>query len=86
MTPISKENVLVIVPAFNDEASIVDVIWDLLSRQFAVLVASDGSTDETALIPHTTGARVLNLPINLGVGGALRAGFKFAVAENTSVE
>ena len=82
MTPISRENVLVIVPAFNEAASIVGVIEDLIAHQFAVLVVSDGSTDETAAVAHDAGARVLNLPINLGVGGALRAGFKFAVAEN----
>jgi glycosyltransferase involved in cell wall biosynthesis len=82
VTPISKENVLVIVPAFNEAASIVGVIQDLQSHQFAVLVVSDGSTDETTTLARAAGARVLNLPINLGVGGALRAGFKFAVAEN----
>ena len=82
MTPITKENVLVIVPAFNEAASIQGVIKELLSHQFDVLVVSDGSTDNTASLARAAGARVLNLPINLGVGGALRAGFKFAVAEN----
>ena len=82
MTPITKENVLVIVPAFNEAASIAGVIEELLSLQFDVLVVSDGSTDNTTSIARAAGARVLNLPINLGVGGALRAGFKFAVAEN----
>lgn len=82
MTPILKGNVLVIVPAFNEAASIEGVIQELLSHQFDVLVVSDGSTDNTAALAHAAGARVLNLPINLGVGGALRAGFKFAVAEN----
>ena len=81
MTPIGKENTLVIVPAFNEAASIESVILDLRSQDFAVLVVSDGSTDGTAEIAKASGARVLNLPINLGVGGALRAGFKFAVAE-----
>lgn len=82
MTPITKENVLVIVPAFNEAASIEGVIQELLSHHFDVLVVSDGSTDNTAPLARAAGARVLNLPINLGVGGALRAGFKFAVAEN----
>ena len=81
MTTISKEKTLVIVPAFNEAASIEGVIQDLLSQQFAVLVVSDGSTDKTAALAHAAGARVLDLPINLGVGGALRAGFRFAVKE-----
>lgn len=82
MTPLFKENVLVIVPAFNEAASIEEVIQELLSHQIDVLVVSDGSTDNTAELAHAAGAKVLNLPINLGVGGALRAGFKFAVARN----
>ena len=81
MTTISKEKTLVIVPAFNEATSIEGVIQDLLSQQFAVLVVSDGSTDKTAALAHAAGARVLDLPINLGVGGALRAGFRFAVKE-----
>jgi glycosyltransferase involved in cell wall biosynthesis len=82
MTPISKNNLLVIVPAFNEAPSIEGVIQDLLAHQFSVLVVSDGSTDKTAARARAAGARVLDLPINLGVGGALRAGFRFAVAES----
>ena len=82
MMPVTKENTLVIVPAYNEAASIEAVISDLLLHQFSVLVVSDGSTDKTAAVARAAGARVLNLSINLGVGGALRAGFKFAVAEN----
>jgi glycosyltransferase involved in cell wall biosynthesis len=82
MMPITRENTLIIVPAYNEAASIEGVIQDLLAHRFEVLVVSDGSKDKTAAIARTAGARVLDLPINLGVGGALRAGFRFAVAEN----
>jgi glycosyltransferase involved in cell wall biosynthesis len=79
---ITQRDVLIIVPAFNEAASIGDVISELKSHSYDILVVSDGSTDATGRIARTCGARVLDLPINLGVGGALRAGFRFAVAEN----
>ena len=81
---IDQKDVLIIVPAFNEAASIGDVINELKLHSYDILVVSDGSTDATARIARENGARVLDLPINLGVGGALRAGFRFAVAENYS--
>ncbi len=75
---LNKSNVLVLVPAFNEQASVGSVIADLRSHQFKVLLISDGSTDATAPIAWASGSKVLELPINLGVGGALRAGFKYA--------
>lgn len=44
-----------------------------------VLVIDDGSEDDTSRVAREAGAEVLVLPFNLGVGGAMRAGFKFAV-------
>jgi glycosyltransferase involved in cell wall biosynthesis len=81
---IGQSDVLIIVPAFNEAASIGDVINELKLQSYDILVVSDGSTDATARIARENGARVLDLPINLGVGGALRAGFRFAIAENYS--
>ena len=81
MTNISNANVLVIVPAFNEEGSIAEVLKDLKSFNYKVLVVSDGSKDATCEIARNLGVRVLELPLNLGVGGALRAGFRFAVKE-----
>ena len=84
MTTISKENTLVIVPAFNEAGSISDVLTELKSFNYQVLVVSDGSSDGTSEISRSMGIRVLDLPLNLGVGGALRAGFRFAVKEKYS--
>ena len=78
---ILEENVLIIVPAYNEAGSIAEVLNDLKSFNYDVLVVSDGSSDSTCDIARGKGVRVLELPINLGVGGALRAGFRFAVKE-----
>jgi glycosyltransferase involved in cell wall biosynthesis len=75
---IEKSNLLVMVPAFNEQASVRAVLEQLQVHGFHVVLISDGSTDGTATIGRTCGVHVLELPINLGVGGALRAGFKFA--------
>jgi glycosyltransferase involved in cell wall biosynthesis len=70
---------LIVVPAWNEEASIARVITSLVENGYEVVVVSDGSTDSTASIARSCGARVVELPVNLGVGGALRAGFRYAV-------
>lgn len=77
---LDKSNVLVMVPALNEQESVGDVLSELRANNFRVLLISDGSNDATAAIGRRVGVNVLELPINLGVGGALRAGFKFAVA------
>jgi len=71
-------NTLVVVPAFNEEHTIAEVVREIQTCGYQVLVISDGSSDDTAHIAKKSGARLLDLPINLGVGGALRAGFKYA--------
>jgi glycosyltransferase involved in cell wall biosynthesis len=75
---LSKSDVLVIIPAFNEELSIADVVTELIKESYVVLVVDDGSSDRTAEISRSCGASVLQLPYNLGVGGALRAGFRVA--------
>jgi glycosyltransferase involved in cell wall biosynthesis len=75
---ITAANTLVVVPALNEESSLASVIAEIKSCGYEVLVINDGSTDGTADVARASGARLLDLPINLGVGGALRAGFKYA--------
>ena len=72
---------LVIIPAYNEEASLPAVLKELAEQtpEYDVLVVSDGSTDRTAEISREAGVHVAVLPFNLGIGGALRTGFSFAV-------
>lgn len=75
------DRVLVIVPALNEEDSVGDVVRALLAELpgVDVLVVDDGSTDATGTRAQAAGAALLTLPYNLGVGGAMRAGFKYAL-------
>lgn len=68
-------------PAFNEEESVGDVVREVYETVTGVdvLVVDDGSTDTTSRHAAQAGATVLRLPLNLGVGGAMRAGFKYAL-------
>jgi glycosyltransferase involved in cell wall biosynthesis len=74
---------LAIVPAYNEQGSVAGVVAELREHApgYDVLVVSDGSTDETVAAARTAGASVLVLPLNLGIGGAVQAGYIYA-AEN----
>ncbi len=76
---IRSSEVLIVVPAYNESATIAQVISDIVSTGFSCVVVDDGSTDSTAHIAKQAGVAVLSLPFNAGVGGALRCGFRYAV-------
>lgn len=75
-----RSPVLVIIPAYNEEESIGQVVTDVKrSARFAdVLVVNDGSTDGTATVARRCGADVIDLGYNLGIGAAVRAGYRLA--------
>ena len=74
------ERLLVIVPALNEERTVGDVVAATGNLGYDVCVVDDGSTDATATHAREAGATVLRVPLNLGVGGALRCGFRWALA------
>jgi hypothetical protein len=74
-------NLIAIVPAFNEASNIANVVNDI-SRTMpgtTVVVIDDGSRDNTAQVARQAGAIVLRLPHNLGIGGAVQTGLRFAV-------
>ncbi|MBE0617634.1 MAG: DUF2304 family protein [Proteobacteria bacterium] len=76
-----RADLLVIVPAYNEEQSIDGVLEELqdLSVPCDVLVVNDGSEDGTSRVARASGhAQVIDLPKNLGIGGAVQTGFKYA--------
>ena len=73
--------ILIIVPAFNEAKNILNVINSLKNENnfWDIIVINDGSSDETGYIANSSGkAFVINLIFNLGIGGAVQTGFKFA--------
>lgn len=74
-------NVVVIIPAYNESATIAGVIQTLHETvpEYAIVVVDDGSSDDTAAIIHAClGVTLLKLPFNLGIGGAMQTGFLYA--------
>lgn len=71
--------ILAIVPAYNEAESVGDVVAGLRALGGVdVVVVNDGSRDDTAARAGAAGAAVLDLPINLGIGGAVQCGFLYA--------
>ncbi len=70
---------LVVIPAYNEADTVAQVVDRVAIVGYPVLVVDDGSADGTATAAMGAGATVITMPVNLGVGGAMRAGFKYAI-------
>ncbi|WP_291651167.1 glycosyltransferase family 2 protein [Clostridium sp.] len=79
--------ILVIVPAYNEEKSIYNVVSSVkLNIPFAdVLVVNDGSTDNTYSEAIRAGAKIINLTNNLGIGGAVQSGYIYAYIKGYNI-
>lgn len=80
MTLIAETDAIAIIPALNEAPRVGKVVRMILDTApgFHPVVVDDGSTDSTAAVAAAAGATVLSLPFNLGIGGAVQTGFRFA--------
>jgi glycosyltransferase involved in cell wall biosynthesis len=82
------KKILIIVPAYNEADNIREVIRKLHeeNKDWDVLVINDASTDNTGAIARETGlAVVIDLPFNLGIGGSVQTGFRYARSNNYEI-
>ena len=78
---------LVIIPAYNEEASIVNAVQDILDHApgFDYVVINDCSKDRTLQRCRENGLNVIDLPVNLGIGGGIQTGYRYAVEHGYDV-
>ena len=83
----ARPRICVVVPAFNEAASIARVVSGLALAvpDAHVVVVNDGSEDDTAARALGAGATVMTLPVNLGIGGAVQAGYRYALRHGYDV-
>ena len=74
------QKLLIVIPAHNEEASIVPVVRDLIENypQYDYVVVNDGSRDKTAALCRQNGFHLIDLPVNLGLAGAFQTGLRYA--------
>lgn len=77
---VTSAKILIIIPAYNEEHSISHVINDVKTHcpSAHILVINDGSKDRTREVAEESGASVITLPTNLGIGGAMQTGYRYA--------
>ncbi|HVP81185.1 MAG TPA: glycosyltransferase family 2 protein [Thermodesulfobacteriota bacterium] len=76
----NRQKTLVIIPAYNEEGSVGKVIEGIRAHlpDADIVIVNDGSKDLTSMTARSCGVTVLDLPFNLGIGGAMQAGYKYA--------
>lgn len=83
-----KKKLLIIIPCYNEEVSIGVLLGEILATRLPdqyekeILVINDCSTDKTSLVVNEYPVSIIDLPINLGIGGAMQTGYKFALKHN----
>ena len=85
--PSSSLRLLAIVPAYNEGEMVAKVIREInrVAPDFDVVVVDDGSVDDTVAEAQGEGATVLRHPFNLGIGGAMQSGYKYALNKGYDV-
>ena len=81
----SRDKVLLIIPAYNEEASISKLCQQIKKTSYDYVVINDGSTDSTADILDKNHFNHIDLVHNLGIGGAVQTGYKYALENNYDI-
>lgn len=89
-TEISNKKLLLVIPCYNEEANIARLLQQIAELRIAgvtikALPINDCSSDNTVKQIEQTGNDFLNLPVNLGIGGAVQSGFKYAKLNNFDI-
>lgn len=82
----NQPKVLVIIPAYNEEKTIAQTAQSVLDRGYDVVVVNDGSRDNTKKFCEANAIPLLNLPYNLGIGGAVQTGHKYAYLNGYDID
>jgi glycosyltransferase involved in cell wall biosynthesis len=79
-----KSKVCIIIPAYNEEQNLSGVIAAIkkLNKNYDIILVNDASVDRTLNVAEKTRVIILDLPINLGIGGAIQTGLKYALDNN----
>jgi glycosyltransferase involved in cell wall biosynthesis len=77
--------ILIVIPAHNEKDSLPDFLTEIKTLGFDSIVINDASTDNTAEVARSCGSAVISLPANLGIGGAVQTGFKYALRSGYDV-
>ena len=78
---------LVIIPAYNEEQTITGVCNEIRKKapEYDIVVINDCSTDSTAALCRADGIRVIDLKVNLGIGGAMQTGYRYALKKGYDI-
>ncbi len=79
-----QKDLCLIIPAYNEEKNLPKLIAELKAAQYSndqIIIVNDCSGDDTLEIANTSGALVIDLPINLGIGGAMQSGYMLAASK-----
>lgn len=84
---LNEKKVLIIIPAYNESENIEHVVRHMMEEapQYDYLVVNDGSTDNTLYLCRKANFHYLDLSINMGIGGAVQAGYVYAHKNNYDI-
>lgn len=80
-----KQRILIIIPAFNEEGNIKNVVEKIKKYNYDYVVINDGSYDNTVKILKENNYNYIDLINNLGIGGAMQTGYKYALKHNYDI-